>query len=252
MGADKPEADGFLAVIEKKIAALKTLADSYRAAHALGALGQPGDIDAAALGGPLGSRADAPIELPQGALLGKSLPAAIKLYLSAVRKKQTTREITTALREGGIESTAANFENNVTSALHRLKAAGDVLKFNDGWGLAELYPENLRNRIAAKSDAKPKRVVSKTKRSKSAPAKKAAAPPRALPAGPSIDARIVACVASNPLRVFSLKDLGEAVNEPDAKRLAMALGRVQSRGKIVKHPEGGFSAPRAAERLKAV
>lgn len=161
---DKPQGDTFLATIEAKIAALQTLAASYRAALALGALGQPGDdiaIPATSIGA---SRTEAH-ELPQGALLGKSLPAAIKLYLSATKRKQTVREIADALKAGGVESTAANFVNNVTSSLHRLRATGDVLKFNDGWALAEFYPENLRLRIAAQSKqaAPPRRGKAKSK-----------------------------------------------------------------------------------------
>jgi len=249
MAAEKPMNDGFLASIEAKIAALQALADSYRTAVSVGAWGQPGDVDVSSSGPlSLGGKSDASIELPQGALLGKSLPAAIKLYLSAVRKKQTTREITLALREGGVESTAASFENNVTSALHRLKATGEVLKFNDGWGLAEFYPENLRNRIAAKSDAKPKGKARRLKQSAKATTRAKVVPVEK----PSIDALVAAYVAARPMQVFSSAELGKAVNETDVKRVAMALARLQGRGKLVKRADGEFSAPLTVERMKAV
>lgn len=252
MVAEKPVNDGFLAAIEAKIAALKALAESYRAAVSVGAWGQGGEIDLSSLGSlSLGGGSDAAIELPQGALLGKSLPAAIKLYLSAVRKKQTTREITVALREGGVESTAASFENNVTSSLHRLRATGEVLKFNDGWGLAELYPENLRNRIAAKSDVKPKAVARKAKAKR--PKQSAAKATKVTPVnGPSIDALIAAYVVARPMQVFSSAELGKAVNETDIKRVGMALARLQGRGKILERSDGHFSAPLTVERMKAV
>jgi hypothetical protein len=81
-----------------------------------------------------------PTELPRGAFLGKSLPSAIKLYLSAMKMKQTDREIAAALREGGVESTSDNFEKVVTGCLNRMKASGEVLRFKDGWGLTEFYP----------------------------------------------------------------------------------------------------------------
>ena len=42
-----------------------------------------------------------------------------------------------------METTAANWEATVTGALHRLKAAGAVLRFKDGWGLADHYPDSL-------------------------------------------------------------------------------------------------------------
>lgn len=126
-----------LADMEAKRAALDAAITALRTALTLGALGQPGDAEAAALMTPggAGGLGGSPVELPHGALLGKSLPAAIKLYLSAVKRKQTVREITTALREGGVESTSSNFENIVTGALHRLRGAGDVLRFKDGWAL---------------------------------------------------------------------------------------------------------------------
>jgi hypothetical protein len=182
MPPERSETDNFLAVIEAKIAALKALADSYRAALSLGALGQPGDVEPSGQLSISGAGSGASIELPQGALLGKSLPAAIKLHLSAVRRKQTTKEVAAALKAGGVESTSASFENTVATALHRLRTAGDVLKFNDGWGLAEFYPETLRNRIAAQSDGK-KKVASPPRAKKRPSAKKHAAKLLALPIG---------------------------------------------------------------------
>jgi hypothetical protein len=129
--------------------ALKALRDAYVKAKSLGAFGQPGNVGNVSRT-PFygGGSTDAPIELPTGAFLNMSIPEAIKLYLSAVKKKQTVREIANALKEGGMESTAANWETTVTGALHRLKAASTVLRFKDGWGLAEYYPESLRARIA--------------------------------------------------------------------------------------------------------
>lgn len=152
MASDKLDFAEVLAVLEARRAAIDAAIGSIRAAMAIGALGTVGDIDLAATlpaAGTFNGRPFGPVDLPQGALLGMSIPAAIKTYLSAARRKQTTREITTALKENGVETTSRSFENTVTTALHRLKAAGDVLKFNDGWALAELYPENLRSRIAA-------------------------------------------------------------------------------------------------------
>lgn len=50
MATEKPgTADGFLAMIEAKIAALQTLAASYRAAVSVGALGPAGDVDLSGL-----------------------------------------------------------------------------------------------------------------------------------------------------------------------------------------------------------
>lgn len=179
MAAEKFDFGEFLAVLEAKRAALDSLIASYRAALAVGALG--GDVDLSAVPGAQGLGAaskgvSGPIDLPQGALLGKSLPAAIQLYLSAARRKQTTAEILTALKEGGIETTSQNFLNTVYTALQRLKLAGTVLKFNDGWALAEFYPENLRSKLAAQAEAKTSKKPARKKRTAKREAKLLALP----------------------------------------------------------------------------
>jgi len=164
MAAEQPETDAFLAFIERKIAALQALADSYRNAQALGALGQPGDeapsYSAAAFSmsgsGQLAANS-APYDLPTGVFLNKTMPAAIKVFLAATKRKQTPKEVATALKEGGFESTSKFFEKIVTTTMHRMKNEGDLLQFKDGWGLAELYPESLRIRITKDAEAKPKR-----------------------------------------------------------------------------------------------
>lgn len=78
MAIDKPETDSFLALLDAKIAALQTLRDSYLKAASLGAIGQPGEDVALPNGSLSPASLGTPMELPTGALLGKSLPAAIK------------------------------------------------------------------------------------------------------------------------------------------------------------------------------
>jgi hypothetical protein len=161
MAAEQPETDAFLAVIEKKIAALQALAESYKAALALGALG-PGDDTSVALSGvtataQAGSVGVALSDMPTGIFMDKSMPAAIKLLLGTTRRKHTPKEVAAALKEGGFESTSQNFEKIVATTMHRMKSeGGELLQFKDGWGLAELYPESLRIRISKEAkDAKP-------------------------------------------------------------------------------------------------
>jgi hypothetical protein len=148
----KTTGDPFIASLDAQIVALKALREAYLAVRSVGAFGYSGDVAqmTSTTQGIMysGSNHDAPVELPTGAFLNMSIPDAIKLYLSAVKKKQTAREIAAALKEGGMESTAANWETTVTGALHRLKSAGAVLRFKDGWGLADHYPDSLRARIA--------------------------------------------------------------------------------------------------------
>lgn len=185
-----------LAVLEAKRAALDALIGSYRAALSLGALGQLGEDHGTiggsgkpqTLGGP-------PMELPTGAFLNKSIPAAIKLYLSAMRRKLTAKEIATALKEGGVESTSDNFEAVVAASLQKLKGSGDVLRFKDGWALAEFYPAHLRTNLGStKNGAAPaaKKRAAKAKAKKKAAAKKGAAPKPAAAddGGPSLRERV--------------------------------------------------------------
>lgn len=169
MASEKFDFGEVLADLEAKRAALDTLIGSLRMAITIGALGPTGDIDilATTSGGDIIAaqvKNTSSVELPQGALLGMSIPNAIKLLLSAARRKLTTREITTGLKEGGIESTSKFFENTVTTALHRLKSAGDVLKFSDGWALAEFYPESLRSRLAAQGEQKKAKKTAKARK----------------------------------------------------------------------------------------
>lgn len=90
MAEEKMDYSSMLADMEAKKAALETAIASLRAALAAGALGAPGDL-------PVGAAASLPTavsgDIPTGAFLGKSIPAAIKLYLAAMRKKCTTREM---------------------------------------------------------------------------------------------------------------------------------------------------------------
>lgn len=220
MAVEKPE-DGFLAVIEKKIAALVALRDTYRQAMATGALGQPGEIDFSSAIGVGSGQSDMPVDLPKGALLGKSLPAAVKLWLTSARRKASVKEVATALREGGVESTSPNFENVVSGALHRLKANNEVLRFKDGWAAAEFYPATLRGNAtkAAKAGAAKRKPLPKSDGNKSDLILSML--PTALTEGRT----------PNEL-VESLKVLGHDCS-PDYVRLA--LRRLRKRGKVLKH-----------------
>ena len=175
--------------------------------------------------GTLPSRMGTPVELPTGALLGKSLPAAITLYLSAVKKKQTIREIATALKEGGVESTAANFEGPVNGALYRLKASGEVLRFKDGWALADFYPESLRNRIAKDTEPKKRR---KTKKAAKKTAEKKAAPKAEKqkdPAQPGLEQRVSTYLATRGNEYTAVQELAAQLKVA-APVLNLTLGKM--------------------------
>lgn len=157
MASDKLDYDSMIADLKAKRATLDAAIASLEAAKALGTLGQAtegAEVPRMVPGISNVPDNSNPVELPHGAFLGKSLPAAIKLFLSAMKKKQTVKEITTALREHGVESTSPNFEGVVTGSLNRLKAAGEVLRFKDGWGLSEWYPEAFRSRVSSEPKAR--------------------------------------------------------------------------------------------------
>jgi hypothetical protein len=156
MASDKHATDPFLAAVEAKIAAWKAVADSYKAAVALdGPLGERGGVVAAVGAGALSVRGHAPrTDLPVGVFRGKTIKEAIAIYLGAVQRKQTNKEIAIGLKNGGIATTAANFEATVATALYRLKEEGVILRFNDGWDLAASYPDSLRGRL--EKDRKPR------------------------------------------------------------------------------------------------
>ncbi len=153
------------AYVEARIAAWQAVLASLKAALSLDPSGKAGEgIDLSSINvSGNGSDIGQPIDLPDGAFFGKSIPACVKLYLSAARRKKTTKEITAALKDGGVESTG-NFDSVVTTALNRLRNAGEVLKFKDGWGLSEWYPANMRTSgTVGKQPAKSKKKGKKAK-----------------------------------------------------------------------------------------
>jgi hypothetical protein len=156
--------------VEARIAAWQAVLASLKTALSLDPSGQAGDgIDLASLAISQNGETGQPIDLPDGAFFGKSVPACVKLYLSAARKKKTAKEIAAALREGGVESTSGNFENIVVTALIRLRNAGEVLKFKDGWGLSEWYPANMRTSGTAGKPATKSKKKSKNGKLKGTP-----------------------------------------------------------------------------------
>jgi hypothetical protein len=168
-----------------------------------------------------------PTELPRGAFLGKSLPAAVKLYLSAMKKKQTIREIATALREGGVESTSDNFENVITGCLNRMKSNGELLRFKDGWGLPEFYPESLRARLS--QEGVPKRISAKKKdKKRKSPlvAKPAVSEGTKPGSGESLDQRIEKISRLHPGERFTYQEIANALPDVLPKVVALTLGRM--------------------------
>ena len=230
------EQDSFLAMIETKIAALQALAESYRAALSVGALGQLAELDlpapTPATGEGISQNRGASVDLPVGVFRDKSIPDAIKLFLAAQRRKQTGKEITAGLRAGGLVSTASRFEATVYGSLHRLKTAGVVLRFKEGWDLAESYPENLRARIAngarvSKPNAKVKKKTRRRRGKKSS--------------GAGLESKIEELFQRSKGRTFSSVEIGERF-KVDRRVATLSLARMDKRNKATKQSDGRYGS----------
>lgn len=217
-----------------KVAAWQAAVDSYRAAMALE---QGGDVDPSMTG-----KRAAPIELPVNAFRGVTITEAVKLYLQSVRRKQTVQEIADGLKAGGIESTAKDFGPSLRGILHNLKKKGELLRFKDGWDLAEAHSTALRNRLAA-STTQPKKRSGAAKKGRAGKPAKATAK-SAGPKGPSLDERIQAFLATKPLEWFTPNQVAEVLKEEKSKNMSLAFARLVRYGRIAKQGDGRYAAVR--------
>jgi hypothetical protein len=241
MTAEKIDPAAVLTFLEAKIAALQAVANSWKKALELGALGPsrfPRLPDGAAEktnSQPI----EEPVDLPVGLLSSKSLPDAIKLYLGAVRKKQTNKEIEAGLKEGGVETTAQNFSSSVAGALFRLRKSGDVLRFKDGWGLSGHYPEHLRAKLSQDNKQAPKKKTRKGKQ-----AKHQVGVPE-LPIAQhaeGLEQRIETVLKADHSKVYLPKEIDEILHTGRSGVVATALGRMASKHKAEKVPGGKYRA----------
>src|ERR1700733_6023541 len=143
---NKIDYGAILADLEAKKNLLEQAIASFRAALAVGALGGGnGSSSYANFSSPSVNGSIHGGEVPAGAFLGKSIPEAVKLYLSIAKSKKTTREIADALRKGGMEKTSTNFENIVHAGVNRaMKNTSAFLRVGKAWALPEWYPAGVR------------------------------------------------------------------------------------------------------------
>ena len=134
-------ATALLAKLEDEVAAKLQAIAGIRAALGLPGWSGAGRATPAAQGEPNRDR-----DIGNGGVIRpdqffrKSIPNAIRDYLTIVRKPQSPKAITDGLREGGLLSNAKKFYSNITTAIGRLEAAGVLVNTPNGWGLAEWYP----------------------------------------------------------------------------------------------------------------
>ena len=231
------------AYAEARIAAWQAVLASLKTALALDPAGQtPESLDPASMATSQNKDFGQPIDLPEGAFYGKSIPVCVELYLSAARKKKTNKEIAAGLREGGVESNASNFENVVTGALFGLKKAGKVLRFKDGWGLAEWYPAHIRavNPVGPVKRSK-KKTARKVKAEKVIPGilAREGAPPL-LPQKANV--RALELLRSGKKGEYALTDLGEHLGM-GIQGARLVLGKLVKAGKVEKTPHNTYRIP---------
>ena len=113
----------------------------------------------------------------------------------------------------------------------------EVLRFKDGWGLAEFYPESLRQR--RQQEAKPKSKKPSTKPAKMVKPRKGArgAKPAPKRSGPTIDARILDVLTGGPITPHGLS----ARLEAPSNVVGLALGRLTFKRKVEKGADGRHS-----------
>jgi hypothetical protein len=256
MAQEKIDPNAMLLDAKAKRAALDALIAGLEAAIASGALGPAIEGTAAASGistgiPPLGK----PMDLPAGAFLGKSLPEAIRLYLEAQRQRKTMKEIAVALREGGVVSTSDDFESVVQAALQRIKSAGHVLKFPDGWGLAEWYPASFRASSEKAASVPKKKSKPKTKAKKSAERVGRSGASKKPPVEPdeklkNSQSPVEAHFSAHPGDELTVRQLADATGIP-AKTIALVCGNLAGRQKLEKTGEGKFRLAKVQSMPKA-
>jgi hypothetical protein len=198
-----------------------------------------------------------PGEIPTGAFHGKSIPEAANLCLQIMKRKLTTREISDALRKGGLESTSNNFQGIVHSVLNRnRKAGGEIVKMEGSyWGLAAWYPPGVRSAMMSQEKAttkkhkkakrkpektaKPKPAVTDEPRKMAAEEKPAAMVEPEFKSGGTPYRRIVAFLAAYPLVAHSAEKVSAAVGLPLNVTKGLLGNAVQNK-KAEKTPGGEF------------
>src|SRR5437879_7416426 len=129
MSAEEMDLGAVITALENKRAALDSAIAALRAVVSSGEFGgADGTLS-------VGAQFSGSGEVPDGAFHGKSMPAAIKLYLEIMRSKKTAREISDGLKKGGLESTSKFFDKIVYSTLDRLRKNGEVVKIGRAYVL---------------------------------------------------------------------------------------------------------------------
>ena len=254
MSGEKIDYAAIIADLEAKRAALETAITSLKTVIASGALGPSEGTSYVNLAATVVNPAAPSGEIPDGAFHGKTIPAAIKLYLSLMHKKQTAREISDGLKKGGMESTSKWFDKIIYATLDRLRKGGEIVKIEGNWGLPEWYPALMRAGIGEngqkpKRRGRPRKVISKAGGQKLLPAAKDIKEDQGHhPA--KLSERIVALLNERKNEEFTAKQLSERFGI-HAKVIAMTMGTLMKKGGIRLSAPGTYSASKFGERQQS-
>jgi hypothetical protein len=228
----------FLADLEAKRAVLDQAIGSLRAMMAGGTLalnvgdsiaGMADSVSVALHGG----------EVPAGAFHGKSIPEAAKVYLSLVKRKQSTREIAEALVKGGMESNSKNFETTVAGGLYRaFNTTGEIVRVKGGWGLAEWWPAGVR---ATQEKGKGRKAKKAHRQKPVKPAAVAAVPHTESNGHKKPQEQIAEFLQTNPSKIYTPQEVSQALGIK-VRTVAPTLGRLAASKSVEKVESGKYRA----------
>jgi hypothetical protein len=226
----------FLADLEAKRAVLDQAIASLKAVMAAGSMEGMSSVNGAVT---LVSPVMHGGEVPAGAFHGMKIPAATKLYLSIINKKQTTKEIADGLREGGMETAGKDFEVIVGSALYRITKGSDreIVRLKGGyWGLAAWWPAGVR----ALQEKPGGRKTKKTRKQKSLKGPTVATVPKnavETNGHKTTRQRVADLLRSNPSNVYTPQEVSKALNI-ETGFATMTLGKLAA-NKVAEKIESG-------------
>jgi hypothetical protein len=98
---------------------------------------------------------------------GSTIPDAVRKCLTVIERPLSSREITNALRQGGLLTTAKNLRSlipSVTAILQRMESADELVSFTDGkWGMPEWLPDLRKETLEIVELAKVRKQAQKTR-----------------------------------------------------------------------------------------
>ncbi len=241
MNTETTDLTGLLAKFEAMKVAIEQTITGLRAMVALGGLGQIGDLSAAnGIAGGLMPSAGGDVPIPAGAFLGKSIPEAAELFLQIVKGKRTSKDISEALKRGGVESKAQNFSQNVHSALDRARKTGnsELVKLDRSfWGLRSWYPAGI-GVGASGGKRNPKRKSGRKAKTEKSPAlaTQSSGPPK------KANERAMDFLRSGKKSEYTLTDIGGQLGM-GTQGARLILGKLVKAGRVEKTPHETYRIP---------